>query len=71
MWALTYIIPFAILLRFSAWALDPGGGRSPLAAGGAILLSSSGHVLVLAAMIAVGVAFFATVGARRQRSAAV
>ena len=62
---------FVILLRFSAWALDPGGGRSPLAAGGAILLSSSGHVLVLAAMIAVGVAFFVTVGARRQRSAAV
>jgi hypothetical protein len=60
-------ITFAILLRVGSWALDPGGGRSPLAAGGAVLLASSGHVLVIAALIATGLAFFATAGVRRRR----
>ena len=60
-------ITFAVLLRVGSWALDPGGGRSPLAAGGSVLLSSSGHVLVIVALIAGGVAFFATVGAQRRR----
>lgn len=61
---------FALLLRISAWALDPGRGRSPLAAGGSALLSSSLHVLVMTAAIAAGVGFFATVEARRRRRAA-
>ena len=60
---------FAVLLRLGAWALDPGGGRSPLAAGGAVILSSSGHVLVIAALIAGGIAVFATIGVNRRRRA--
>ena len=52
-------ITFAIILRASGWAVDPEGGRSPIAEGGAQLLSSNSHVLglvALAAAIAAGVA---------------
>lgn len=64
-------VTFALLLRIGAWALDPGGGRSPLAAGGSVVLASGVHVLVIAALIAGGIAAFATVGVRRRRRAAV
>jgi hypothetical protein len=37
---------FAIVLRLGAWAVDPGGGRAPFAAGGAVLLRSNGGVLL-------------------------
>ncbi len=60
-------LTFSVLLRFGSWALDPGGGRSPLAAGGSVLLGSSGHVLVIAAFIAAGIAFFATVSVKHRR----
>jgi hypothetical protein len=62
---------FALLLRIGAWALDPQGGRSPLAAGGAVILASSGHILLMAALVAAGVALFATFEVRRRRRAAV
>lgn len=60
-------LTFAILLRIGAWALDPRGGRSPLAAGGAVVLASSGHVLVFAAVIAAVIATVATIGVKRRR----
>ena len=60
-------VTFSVLLRVGSWALDPGGGRSPLAEGGSVILSSSGHVLVIAALVAGGVAFFAAVGVQRRR----
>lgn len=62
---------FAILLRVGAWALDPRRGRSPLAAGGAVVLASSGHVLIVATLIAAVIAVAATIGVRRRRMAAV
>ena len=46
-------VTFAIIIRIGAWAVDPAGGRSPIAAGGAVLLKSNGHVL---AAVAVGAA---------------
>lgn len=38
-------ITFVLFLRIGAWAMDPGGGRSPLRAGGAVLLGSNQGVL--------------------------
>lgn len=64
-------VTFALLLRISAWALDPGKGRSPLAAGGSVLLSSGLHVLVITAGLAGGAALFAAVGVRRRRDPAL
>lgn len=49
-------ITFAIVIRIGGWAVDPAGGRSPIAAGGAILLKSNGHIL---ASVAVGAAVIA------------
>ena len=46
---------FAIVLRLGAWAVDPGGGRAPVAAGGAVLLRSNGGVLVAVGAVALGV----------------
>ncbi|MDX2344497.1 MAG: hypothetical protein QNL12_12570 [Acidimicrobiia bacterium] len=48
---------FAIIIRIGGWAVDPAGGRSPIAAGGAVLLKSNGHIL---ASVAVGAAIVAT-----------
>jgi len=48
---------FAIIIRIGAWAVDPAGGRSPIAAGGAVVLKSNGHIL---AAVAVGAATAAT-----------
>ncbi len=47
---------FAVMLRLGSWAVDPEGGRSPIAAGSAIVLGSNGHVPAV-----MGLAF-ATVG---------
>lgn len=44
---------FAIFLRLGAWAVDPAGGRSPVAAGGAVILGSNIHVPLLVALTAV------------------
>ena len=49
-------ITFAIVIRIGGWAVDPAGGRSPIAAGGAVLLKSNGHIL---ASVAVGAAVIA------------
>lgn len=38
-------ITYAVIFRAGAWAVDPAGGRSPIAAGGAVLLESNGHIL--------------------------
>ncbi len=43
---------FILFARIGAWALDPGGGRSPVAAGGAALLRS--HTGILMAIMAAG-----------------
>ncbi len=60
---------FAIVFRIGAWAVDPDGGRSPIASGGAVLLKSNGHILaivaVAAAVVAGGMSVFVL---RRQRS---
>jgi hypothetical protein len=49
-------ITFAIVMRVGAWAVDPSGGRSPIAAGGAVLLRSNGHVLATVALVAAVIA---------------
>mgnify|MGYP001824156813 CR=1 FL=1 len=49
-------ITFAIVIRIGAWAVDPSGGRSPIAAGGAVLLRSNGHILAAVAASAAAVA---------------
>ena len=49
-------ITFSVIIRVGGWAVDPSGGRSPVAAGGAVLLKSNGHIL---AAVAVGAAVLA------------
>jgi cytochrome bd-type quinol oxidase subunit 2 len=63
---------FAVVLRVGAWAVDPSGGRSPLAAGGAVVLGAKGHVPAFVAAVATVAAALASVAVRRrrQRSAA-
>jgi hypothetical protein len=55
-------VTFAIVIRVGAWAVDPAGGRSPIAAGGAVLLRSNGHILAVvalsAAVIAAGLSIY-------------
>ncbi len=62
-------VTFAVVIRIGAWAVDPAGGRSPIAAGGAVLLKSNGNILaavaVGAAVIATGMSVFLS---RRRRS---
>jgi hypothetical protein len=50
---------FAVILRVGAWAVDPRGGRSPVASGGSELLRSNGWIL---ALIAAGAGLAATAG---------
>jgi hypothetical protein len=38
-------LTFVLFLRIGAWAVDPGGGRSPLRSGGALLLGSNQGVI--------------------------
>ena len=45
-------LSFAVLFRLGAWALDPNGGRSPVATGGSIVLESNGHVFIIIAAVA-------------------
>jgi hypothetical protein len=62
-------ISFAIIIRLGGWAVDPAGGRSPIAAGGAVVLKSNGHILaVVAAAAATVAAAISMVLLRRRRS---
>lgn len=56
---------FAILLQIGRWATDPQGGRSPLAAGGGVVMGSNWQVLLVVAAGGVAVAFAAGVAVRR------
>jgi hypothetical protein len=60
-------VTFAVILRAGSWAVDPRGGRSPLAAGGAVLLASNGRLLALVALAAAAGAGVLTVWLRRRR----
>lgn len=46
---------FAIVLQLGAWAVDPAGGRAPIAAGGAVLLRSNSAILIWLGVAAVAV----------------
>lgn len=62
---------FSVVLRLGAWAVDPRGGRAPIAAGSAVLLRSNGGVLLaiagfgLAAVAALSAALVLRVRRRR------
>ncbi len=60
-------VTFAVILRAGSWAVDPRGGRSPIAAGGAVLLASNGRLLVFVAVAAAAGAGALTVWVRRRR----
>lgn len=60
---------FAVFLRVGAWATDPAAGRSPIAAGGSVILGSNGEVpLLVGAGASVLVAVTAAVVAWRRRA---
>ncbi len=65
-------VTFAIVIRVGAWAVDPAGGRSPIAAGGAVLLRSNGNIFavvaLMAAVIATGLSIY-LLRRRRTRTA--
>lgn len=61
-------LSFAVLFRLGAWALDPNGGRSPIATGGSIVLGSNGHVFMIIAAIAAVVGGFGAWAAWRRRN---
>ena len=52
-------VTFAIMLRLGSWAVDPSGGRSSVAGAASIAIGSNGHVPMLVAVVAVGVALLA------------
>mgnify|MGYP001818926892 CR=1 FL=1 len=58
---------FVLFLRIGAWAVDPAGGRSPLAAGGAVLLRSNHLVLLTVIGAASAVAAVAGLSIRQRR----
>jgi hypothetical protein len=58
---------FSIFLRIGGWAVDPAGGRSPVAAGGAVVLRSNGHVLATVALVGAATATTVTLFMRRRR----
>lgn len=60
---------FAILLQIGRWATDPEGGRSPLAAGGGVVLGSNWQILLIVAAAGVAVAAATGVAVRRGRRA--
>jgi hypothetical protein len=60
-------LTFALFLRIGAWAVDPGGGRSPLRESGAVLLSSNMAVLLGVASAGLAVSGLATFAIRRVR----
>lgn len=49
-------LSYAVVLRVAGWALDPSRGRSPIAGGAAVLLSSNSQVFLLLGTVAAGVA---------------
>ena len=62
---------FGIMLRIGAWAVDPDGGRSPIAAGSAIVLASNGHIpAAMAAVFASISVVVSTMMVRRRGRAA-
>ncbi len=62
-------VGFAIFLRVGVWATDPAAGRSPVAAGGTVLLGANGEVpLVVAGIAAVVVVCAAAVVVKRRRN---
>jgi len=62
-------VGFAIFLRIGAWATDPASGRSPIAAGGTVVLGSNGDVPLLVAGLALAVVVgAAAVVVRRRRN---
>jgi hypothetical protein len=62
---------FMLFLRISAWAVDPQGGRSPIAAGGSVLLRSNHAVLLAVVLGATVVAVLAGISAGKRRDPAV
>lgn len=62
-------ITFALFLRISAWAVDPGGGRSPIRASGAVLLDSNQGIIWVLALAGVVVSVAAGRLMRRRRRA--
>lgn len=60
-------VTFSIIIRIGGWAVDPAGGRSPIAAGGAVVLKSNGHVLSLVAVAAAVLAAAISIILRRRR----
>lgn len=63
-------LTFAVFLRISAWAIDPGGGRAPVRTGGAVLLASNQGVVWATALggVAVSVAASTMIRSRRSKS---
>lgn len=68
-------LTFALLLRLGQWIVDPNGGGSALAKGGAVLLGSNGAILfviaAIAAVPAIGAALLARVMRTRGAAAPV
>lgn len=60
-------VTFAVILRAGSWAVDPRGGRSPLGAGGSVLLASNGRLLAVVAVGAATGAAVLTLWVRRRR----
>jgi len=55
-------ISFALLFRIGGWVLDPGGGRSPVMAGGSVLVRANGQIFVIlgagAGVLAAGISWY-------------
>ena len=60
-------LTFAILLQVGRWATDPEGGRSPLAAGGGVVLGSNWEVLLVVTFGAMAIAASAGFAVSRRR----
>lgn len=62
----TAALTFTIMLRLSAWALDPSGGASDLRGSGATLLGSNLHIPLIAAAVALLIVSAISVFMRRR-----
>ncbi len=58
-------LSFTVMLRVGAWALDPGGGGSPVRAVGATLLEANPHVPLMVAAVGSGLAYWGVMRRRR------
>ncbi len=58
---------FTLFLRISAWAVDPFGGRSPLARAGAVVLASNLMAPISVGIVAGAVSIGATLAIRTRR----